>query len=111
MNEFGHHISLHEVLKDYSDTSVIHEVIDNVPKTYKGRDGAKQAFRDMYRKIPHDTSQFEFEHVAIDHNHAQVVWKATLGDNKIVRGIDSFAFDENNQITNQSIMAITIPTS
>ena len=95
-------------MKDYSPNAVIHEVIDNIPKTYHGRDGVRKAFKDLYRKIPHDTSHFEFEHIAIDHDHAQVVWKAAIPEkNVLIRGMDSFAFDDENRITNQSTMAIS----
>jgi hypothetical protein len=108
MNEFGKHISMKAVMEDYSDSVVIHEVVDNVPKTYRGHEGVRRAFRDMYRKIPHDTSHFEFEHIAIDHDHAQVVWKATIPDRDvIIQGMDSFAFDKDNRIIKQSIMAIS----
>ena len=108
MNEFGKHLSLNEVMKDYSPNTVIHEVIDNVPKSYHGREGVQKAFKDLYRKIPHDTSHMEFEHIAIDHDHAQVVWKAEIPDDDVViRGMDSFAFDSENRITNQSTMAIS----
>ena len=110
MNEFGHHISVNEVIKDYSSDCMIHLVIDNTPHTYKGHDGIIQTFKDLYEKIPHDTSHFVFEHVSINNNHAQVVWKAIIPDRQvIIRGMDSFAFDNQNKITNQSIMATTIP--
>mmetsp|Transcript_13592 Transcript_13592/g.19819 ORF Transcript_13592/g.19819 Transcript_13592/m.19819 type:complete len:203 (-) Transcript_13592:582-1190(-) len=108
MSKFGNHISLQEVMKDYSNDVVIHEVMDNVPKTYRGHDGVRQAFRDMYYKVPHDTSHFEFEFIAVDHDHAQVVWRAVIpGKDVVIQGMESFAFDEDNHITNQSIMAIS----
>jgi hypothetical protein len=111
LNEFGHHISVAEVLKDYSENCIIHQVMDNVPRTFQGRDGARQAFVQLFNLIPHDMSHsLEFEHVAIDHNHAQVVWKAEVpSQNKIIRGIDSFAFDHENRIVHQTIMAASIP--
>jgi hypothetical protein len=111
LNEFGHHLSVAEVLKDYSDKCIIHLVVDNVPRTFQGRDGARRAFLELFGLLPHDMSHsLEFEHIAIDHNHAQVVWKAEVtSQKKTVRGIDSFAFDENNHIVHQSVMAVSIP--
>ncbi|KAL3926195.1 MAG: hypothetical protein SGARI_005682 [Bacillariaceae sp.] len=105
LNEFGHHISVSEVLSDYSESCVVHLVVNNVPR----RDGARRAFVELFGLVPHDMSHsLEFEHIAIDHNHAQVVWKANVSSTKTIRGIDSFAFDENNHIEHQSIMAVSI---
>lgn len=111
LNEFGHHISLSEVLKDYSENCTIHLVVDNQPQTFHGRDGARQAFLQLFNLVPHDLSHhIEFEHIAIDHNHAQVVWKAEIpSQDKIIRGMDSFAFDQDNRIVHQSIMALSVP--
>ncbi|KAG7370185.1 hypothetical protein IV203_027931 [Nitzschia inconspicua] len=111
LNEFGHHISLSQVLKDYSETCTIHHVVDNQPQTFHGQDGARQAFLQVFNMVPHDLShQIEFEHIAIDHNHAQVVWKAEIpSENKMIRGMDSFAFDKNNRIVHQSVMALSVP--
>jgi hypothetical protein len=111
LNEFGKHLSLHEVLKDYSEDTVIHEVLDNVPRTYHGHEGVRQAFRDMFKKIPHDTSHFEFDHIAIDHNHAQVVWKAETPSRGVIIGTDSFAFGKDNRIIHQTIVAMTCDAS
>jgi hypothetical protein len=111
LNQFGKHLSLHEVLKDYSEDTVIHGVIDNVPRTYHGHDGVRQAFRDMFHKIPHDTSHFGFEHIAINHNHAQVVWKAETASRGAIIGTDSFAFDRDNRISHQATVAMTCDAS
>lgn len=112
LNEFGQHISLAEVLKDYSEKCTIHQVVDNVPKTFHGKDGARQAFRNVFNLVPHDlTHSIEFEHIAIDHNHAQVVWKAEVPSrNQSIRGMDSFAFDKDDRIVHQSVMALSVPT-
>jgi hypothetical protein len=107
MSEFGKHISLAEVTKDYSEDVVVHEVVDNVPHTYHGKPGVRQSFRDMFYKIPHDTSHFELEHIAINHNHAQVIWKAETPTHGIIRGTDSFAFDKDNRIESQTIVALS----
>ena len=74
-------------------------------------DGARHAFLQLFNVVPHDLShQIEFEHIAIDHNHAQVVWKAHIpSQQKVIRGMDSFAFDEDNRIVHQSIMALSVP--
>ena len=81
-----------------------------MPRTFSGRDGARRAFVELFGLVPHDMSHcLEFEHIAIDHNHAQVVWKANVSFNKTIRGIDSFAFDETNHIVHQSVMAVSIP--
>jgi hypothetical protein len=128
-NEFGRHISLSQVLKDYSETCTVHQVIDNQPHTFHGRDGARQAFLQLFNLVPHDFlalqqqqqqqqnhyhyqghHSIEFEHVAINHNHAQVVWKADIpSQSKVIRGMDSFAFDDNNRIVHQSNMALSVP--
>ena len=125
-NEFGKHISMTEVLKDYTDDCLVHVVIDGQPNSYKGHDGIKQVFKDLYRLIPHDASHFELEHIAINHDHAQVVWKARLGQDgdasnttddddddagtkRYIRGTDSFAFDtqDNHRIKHQTTVALT----
>ena len=106
LNEFGSKISLNEFLKDYSTNTVIHEVVDSVPHTYHGRQGARQAFRDMFALLPHDITHFELEHVAVNHNHAQVVWKAET-PHHYIRGTDAFTFDEDNRIEAQSIVALS----
>jgi hypothetical protein len=107
MSEFGKHISLAEVTKDFSEDAVVHEVVDNVPHTYHGKSGVRQSFRDMFSKIPHDTSHFDIEHIAINHNHAQVIWKAETPTHGVIRGTDSFAFDKDNRIESQTIVALS----
>ena len=66
-----------------------------------------QSFRDMFSEIPHDRSKFEMEHIAINHNHAQVIWKGETPAHGIIRGTDSFAFDKNNRIKSQAIVALS----
>mmetsp|Transcript_119 Transcript_119/g.191 ORF Transcript_119/g.191 Transcript_119/m.191 type:complete len:200 (+) Transcript_119:85-684(+) len=110
LNEFGKHLSLSEVLKDYSEDVVIHKVVDGTPATYKGRDGVRQVFRDMFHTIPHDTSHFKFDHMAINHNHAQIVWSADTPAQGVIRGTDSFTFDVDNRIKHQTIVALTCET-
>ena len=108
-NEFGRHVSLHEVMRDYSDTAVLHTVLDGVPTSYT-RDQIPQAFRALYRLLPHDETHLEFEHIAVNHDHAQVVWKARLANGDRMRGTDSFAFsrhDGSNQIEHQTTVALT----
>jgi hypothetical protein len=115
-NEFGKHISMTEVLKDYADDCVIHTVINGTPASYHGHDGVKNVFKDLYRRIPHDASHFELEHIAVNHDHAQVVWKARLqgdpvdGTTSFIRGTDSFAFDSadsGSRIKHQTTVALT----
>jgi len=117
MSDFGKHISLAEITKDFSEDAVVHEVVDNVPHAYHGKSGVRQSFRDksgvrqsfrdMFSKIPHDRSKFEMEHIAINHNHAQVIWKGETPAHGIIRGTDSFAFDKNNRIKSQAIVALS----
>ena len=102
LNEFGKH-SVDLVLNDYSDDSVIHELIDNAPTTYHGKQGVRQMCRDAARFW----TKFELEHVAINHNHAQVIWKAETPTHSKVVGTDSFTFDKDNHITSQTIVALS----
>eukprot|EP00429_Kryptoperidinium_foliaceum_P001236 CAMPEP_0176016062 /NCGR_PEP_ID=MMETSP0120_2-20121206/7656_1 /TAXON_ID=160619 /ORGANISM="Kryptoperidinium foliaceum, Strain CCMP 1326" /LENGTH=169 /DNA_ID=CAMNT_0017349045 /DNA_START=51 /DNA_END=560 /DNA_ORIENTATION=+ len=76
-----------KVQEDYNKDSVIFEVLDEVPKTYHGKRGVR--------------------HVAINRNHAQVVWKAETAGHETIVGTDSFTFDDKNHIASQSIVALT----
>jgi hypothetical protein len=117
LNEFneGH---IREVMEDYNQDSVIYEVLDEVPKTYYGKRGVRKMCKDVLGKV----KNIELEHVSVNRNHAQVVWRGETttqddgdgGDDlhhhhhhHTIVGTDSFTFDENNHITSQTIVALT----
>jgi hypothetical protein len=96
---------IREVIKDYDRDAAIYEVLDEVPKTYHGRCGVRQMCRDVLGKV----QNIELQHVAINGNHAQVVW---MGETKmpspnVIVGTDSFTFNDDNRITSQTIVALT----
>lgn len=102
--EFEKH-QIQEVVKDYDKDATIYEVVDEIPQTYRGRSGVRLMCRDLNGKL----QSIELQHVAINQNHAQVVWK---GETKsrchgIIVGTDSFTFDKDNRITTQTIVALT----
>lgn len=103
LNEFneGH---IRDVMEDYNHDSVIYEVLDQVPKIYHGKRGVKKMCKDVLGKV----KNMELEHVAVNHNHAQVIWKGETEDSHAaIVGTDSFTFDENDHITSQTIVALT----
>jgi hypothetical protein len=102
LNEFDDH-HIREVLKDYSSDSVIYEVLDDVPTTYRRKKGVKKMCRDILGKV----KNIELQHIAVNRNHAQVIWKGETSSHTTIVGTDSFTFDENNQITTQTIVALT----
>jgi hypothetical protein len=104
LNEFdGNKNHLEEVARDYDPDSVIYEVVDNSPKAYRGRQGVEQMCRDMLGKV----KNIELQHVAVNHNHAQVIWKGETLSHSTILGTDSFTFDDQNHITKQTIVALT----
>lgn len=98
---------IRQVVKDYAPNSVIHKVLDNVPTTYRGRRGVEEMCREIYGQL----QSIELEHVAVDHNHARVIWKGeTKGpSHTTIFGRDFFTFDEHNHIVSQTIVALTQP--
>lgn len=96
---------IRDVLEDYASDSVIYEVLDEVPKTYKGKRGVRLMCQDVLGKV----QNIHLEHVAINHGHAQVVWRGETTDpsHKIIVGTDSFTFGEDNRIVSQTIVALT----
>jgi hypothetical protein len=92
-----------EVIKDYNQDAIIYEVIDEVPRTYHGKRGIQQMCRDVLGKV----QNIELQHVAINRNHAQVVWKGKTKSHATIVGTDSFTFDHNNRIAAHSIVALT----
>lgn len=101
LNEFGRH-RVAKVLKDYSSDSVIHEVVDGVPHTYRGKTGAVQMCQDLF-----DLEHVELQHIAVNHGHAQVVWLAETPSHSKIVGTDSLTFDKDNHIITQSIVALS----
>jgi len=119
-NEFGPDGSVDELVKDYADDSVIYEVIDDKPKSYHGRSGARKAVEDMRSMLPsgttkehndEDKSKFDLQHIKVNHNHAQVIWKAETPKHTTIFGTDSFTFDEDNHIRSQTIVALSQESS
>ncbi len=96
---------IREVIKDYAPNSVIHKVLDDVPTTYRGRRGVEEMCREIYGQL----KSIELEHVAVDHNHARVIWKGeTKGpSHTTIFGRDFFTFDNQNHIVSQTIVALT----
>lgn len=110
--------TVEELAGDYSDDAVIHEVIDDVPHTYRGALGVRQSVRDFVAMLHADDDgdgggegggrpKVEILHVKIHRNHAQVTWKAETPKHTHIFGTDAFTFDENNRIKSQSIVALS----
>mmetsp|Transcript_26235 Transcript_26235/g.38401 ORF Transcript_26235/g.38401 Transcript_26235/m.38401 type:complete len:110 (-) Transcript_26235:1103-1432(-) len=102
VKEFDEH-RIREVMEDYSSDSVIYEVLDSVPKTYHGKKGVKKMCKDILGKL----QNIELEHIAVNHTHAQVIWRGETSSHATIVGTDSFTFDEKNKITSQTIVALT----
>jgi hypothetical protein len=114
INEFGgNHKNVKEeeaeVLRDYNANSIIHKVVDDMPSTYRGRDGAIDAWHDLssYLEGP---CNFDLTHVKVCKNHAQVNWTVecnTKSKHKTLFGTDSFTFDDTNHIVMQTTVALS----
>ena len=103
-----------EVLQDYREDSVIYTVVDGQPVTYRGLAGARRANQEISSLLLHhqpregERLELDFEHVSVQGNHAQVVWKAETENHKTsIWGTDSFEFDEDNHIAQQTVVALT----
>ena len=104
-----------EVLKDYNEDSIIHKVVDDMPSTYRGREGAITAWHDLSSQyLQGGPCQFDLTHIKVCHNHAQVNWKAEIGSDdaaaahhKTLFGTDSFTFDDKNHIKMQTTVALS----
>jgi len=100
-----------EVLKDYNEDSIIHKVVDDMPSTYRGREGAITAWHDLSSHLQGGPCQFDLTHIKVCHNHAQVNWKAEIGSDaskhKTLFGTDSFTFDDTNHIKMQTTVALS----
>jgi ketosteroid isomerase-like protein len=106
--EFGSSGNVEELLKDYSEDTVIYEVIDDKPETFRGKERVKEALEGMIGMANEQgATKIDLEHVKINHNHAQVIWKAETADNKSIIGTDSFTFDKDNHIAMQSTVALS----
>ena len=75
-NELGRERSLDELLKDYREDSVIYEVIDDKPATYRGRDGVRKAVKDLFALL--HVGDNEDELPIVDLQHIKVKEKITL---------------------------------
>lgn len=115
-SELTHAHAIDEVMKDYCDDAVIHEVMDDVPATYHGQNGIRRSVKDFMKMLhAQDSSEEEGEgrpkvdlqHIKIHQNHAQVTWKAETPQHTQIFGTDAFTFDENNRIKSQSIVALS----
>ena len=85
---------------DYVEGSVVYELMDGVPRSYHGKDGARVLLKDIPLPI-------EIQHINVKLNHAQVVWKAKSSTHGTIVGTDSFTFDKDNHILLQSTVALT----
>lgn len=106
-NEFVHPVK-GEFLRDYCEDSVIHKIVDDQPATYRGKDGAIDAWHDLSSYIK-ESSAFDLKHVSVCRNHAQVNWEAEVNEPKhmIVYGRDTFTFDNANHISMQTTVALS----
>lgn len=109
VNEFGRQEGEEEVLKDYRDDSVIHKVVDDMPSTYRGRNGAVNAWHDLSSYLQGPLTHFDLTHISVCRNHAQVNWKAECSEPKhmTLYGTDSFTFDDTNHIIFQTTVALS----
>jgi ketosteroid isomerase-like protein len=106
--EFGSAGNVDELLKDYSEDTVIYEVIDDKPETFRGKERVKEALEGMIGMATEQgATKIDLEHVKINHNHAQVIWKAETSEHKCIVGTDSFTFDKDNHIAMQSTVALS----
>jgi len=108
-NELSQDVAIDELIKDYSEDAVIYEVINNIPATYRGADGLRKSVNDFVTMLHTEDgkSKVELQHIKINHNHAQVTWKAETPHHTHIFGTDAFTFDANNRIKSQSIVAIS----
>ena len=111
LNELGEGRSINELLKDYRDDTVIYELINDKPTTHRGLDGVVEAMKDLFSLLHTDDDRehpkVDLQHIKVNQNHAQVIWKFETPQHATVYGTDSFAFDENDRIKSQSIVAIS----
>ena len=99
-----------EVSKDYRDDSIIHKVVDDMPSTYRGREGAVHAWHDLssHLDLKRGSCNVDLTHISVCRNHAQVHWKAeSTADHMVLFGTDSFTFDDTNHIKMQTTVALS----
>ena len=100
-----------EILKDYRDDSVIHKVVDDMPSTYRGAEGAVHAWHDLNSHLDLKRGSIcnvDLTHISVCRNHAQVQWKAeSTADHMVLFGTDSFTFDDTNHIKMQTTVALS----
>jgi hypothetical protein len=101
-----------ELLKDYTDDTVLYQVVDGVPATYRGKRGIRQMLlqhEDCHMAAdPVVVDHVELQHIAVNHNHAQVIWKGQDSQSRTrIVGTDSFTFDHDNHIVKQTVVAMT----
>jgi hypothetical protein len=104
LNEFSKH-SVDKMLQDYSSEPTLHEVLDGKPATYHGKEGVRHFYKDI-AKWTHDS--VDLQYMAVNHNHAQVFWTGETDKHETIVGTDSFAFDDQNHITSQTTVAMTV---
>jgi len=108
MNEFSG--TDEEISQDYLDDSVIHKVVDEMPSTYRGREGAVHAWHDLSSHVDFKkgSCKVDLTHVSVCRNHAQVHWRAeSTVEPGILIGTDSFTFDDTNHIKLQTTVALS----
>jgi hypothetical protein len=102
---------LYENLEDeneYTKDAVIHQVLNDVPTTYRGKNGIHRALLtgDTLLHSLKEAKSIHIDHFAVNHNHAQVTWSAETS-HKILVGTDYITFDDTNHITCRTIVALT----
>ena len=99
-----HHYSsafdtLPPIRADYRRDAVLHQVMDGVPATFRGPKHIQQCLQNFPRQ--------HLDHVAINHNHGQVIWRAETASHGRIVGTDSFTFDSKNRIVEQTTVAMS----
>ena len=109
LSVLNHDISFEELKKDYRDDATIYTVMDDVPATYHGADGLRSSMNGFAAMLHAQDGKatMELQHMKIDHNHAQVTWRAETPHHTYIFGTDAFTFDKSNQIISQSVVALS----
>jgi hypothetical protein len=83
----------------YHPNVTVYQVQDTQPQTFHGHEGV-QTFWEQQRATLQEQPR-HVEHMAVDHQHARVLWKAPSHVG-VVYGSDCYTFDEKNRILSQT---------
>lgn len=78
---------------------------------YRGLDGVKTNFEEIFELHPVGKSSFSLEFIAVEKNMGFAVWSAETPDVTITHATDSFVFDHDAKIVTQTFVANTVPKS